>query len=83
MAGSAIISIVEPGVLHRAGSICKDSGNDISAEVAIHLFNHIAIRFDSQLVTQPYNGLALFITTEMDVGFAVAFMPLQNSPEIL
>ena len=83
MAGSPIISIFEPGALHRAGPICKDSRNYISAEVAIHLFNHMAMRFHPQSVTQPYNGLALFITTEVDVGFAVTFMPFQDSPEIL
>jgi len=83
MAGSAIISIVEPGALYRAGSICKDGRNYISSEVTIHLFDHIAMRFHPQSVTQPYNGLALFITTEVDVGFAVTFMPFQNSPEIL
>lgn len=83
MAGTAIISIIEPGALHGAGSVGEDSGNDISAKVAIDLFDHIAMRFHSQPVTQPYDGLALFITTEMDVGFAVAFVPLENSLEVL
>ena len=83
MAGSATISIVEPGALHRAWSICKDSRNDIGAEIAIHLFNHIAVGFHPQPVTQPDNGLTLFITTEMDVSFAIASMPFHNSPEIL
>jgi hypothetical protein len=83
MAGWATISIVEPGALHRAWSIGEDSRNDIGAEIAIHLFNHSAMGFHSQPVTQPDNGLTLFITTEMDVSFAIAFMPFQNSPEIL
>jgi len=83
MAGSAIISIAEPAALHGAGSICEDGGNYIGAKIAIHLFNHVAVGFHPQSVTQPYDCLALFITTEMDVSLAVAFMPFQNSPEIL
>jgi hypothetical protein len=51
MAGSAIISVVEPTTLQRAGSICQDSGNDISAEVAVYLFNHIAMGFNPEFVT--------------------------------
>lgn len=83
MAGSTIISIVEPGALHRAGTICEDGGNYISAKVAIYLFNHVAMGFHPQSVSQLYNGLALFSATEMDVSLAVTFMPFQNSPEIL
>ena len=83
MAGSAIISVVEPTTLQRAGSICEDSGNDICAKVAVHLFNHIAMGFHSESVTQLYHGFAFFIAAEMDVSFAVTFMPFQNSLEIL
>ena len=83
MAGSAIISIVEPGALHGARTICEDGGNYISAKVAIYLFNHVTMGFHPQFVSQPYYGFALFIATEMDESLAVTFMPFQNSPEIL
>ncbi len=51
MAGSAIVSIVEPTTLQRSGSIGEDCGNDVGAEVAVHFFNHIAMGFNSESVT--------------------------------
>jgi hypothetical protein len=83
MAGSAIVSVVEPGALHRAGSVCEDSGNNIGAEVTIHLFDHSAVRFHSESITQPYDCFARIVTAEMDIGFAVTFVSFQNSLEIL
>jgi hypothetical protein len=83
MAASTIISIVEAGALHRGGSIGEDSGNYISAKIAIHLFNHVAMGFHPQSVTQPYDGLALLVTAEMDVSLAITLMPFQNSPKVL
>ncbi len=75
---SAMVSILESGAADGDRSICNYCRDDAITEVPVYLLNQAAIRFYSEFVSQPNDGFALGVGAQVDIGFTIALVPLQD-----